>query len=383
LIVPALSRRSLLLAAAAVGATTHTEAASASTNYVVGAIRWDAWAATGQPTANSGMVNAAIRSTLGPSKWQSRMPWFGVPTSPDSVSIDGNKQAIMDAEIAYAKAAGLNYWAYCWYGPSSPMMQSWALHQASSHRTDVNWCLLLQFSRLGGPSGMSTAQPAFVGYMQQANYQKVRGGRPLVFLFIDNLAALASDWENSYSDLQSTLNALRTACTSVGLLQPYVVVMYGVPTMAAAIAAAIAADAISNYISSIVNGHPAAYKAQISEDARFWAAMAATGKSIVPIVQTGWDTRPRKERPPYFAPQSPGTGISNYVAAGAPAQIAADFKAAIDYVSSHAHVCPSKAILAYSWDECDEGGSALIPTYTPSGPNHAILDAVSSVLNAN
>jgi hypothetical protein len=375
-----ISRRGLLLSGAVL---LLDKAARASTNYVVGAIRWDAWGAAGQPGGATGVVNAAVRSTLGPSQWQSRMPWFGVPTSPYTVSIAGNQQATMDAEIVYAKSAGLNYWAYCWYGPTDPMMQSWARHQSSSVANNMNWCLLLQFSRLGGASGMSAVQSAFVGYMQQTNYQKVLSGRPLIYLFMDDLTHLASDWGGSYANVQTSLNALRNACTSAGLANPYIVIMYGTPMTAYSIMGSVSADAISNYTAPSAPGQPAAYSAQITSDAAFWATMAATGASIVPIVQTGWDTRPRKQNPPYFAKQPPGAGMLNYVAAGTPTQVASDFQAAITYVGSNPAACPSKAILAYSWDECDEGGSALIPTYTSGGPNHAILDAVGLVLNAN
>lgn len=369
--------------------------ANAATTVAVGAIRWDAWDGTGCPSCGNGTANASVRTSLGNSvakaptttggtqtiNWQLRAPWFSTPTSPYTITIDGNQQTTMDAEIAYAKSAGLNYWAFAWYSPTDALQFAWQLYQASAHKSDVDWCLLLNFSHLGGPSGMAAAQAAFVTYFQQANYQTVLSGRPLVYLFMDSTDLTA--WGGSYTSVQTAFNNLRTAATNAGVPTPYLVVMYPVPATAASIKTSISADAISNYFSSLATGQPATYAAQIASDAAFWAAMGATGSPIVPIVQTGWDTRPRKMTPPPFAPGVPGSGMLNYVAAGTPAQIASDFQAAISYVLANPSVAPSKAVIAYSWDECDEGGSTLIPTYSAGGPVHAILDAVGTVLNAN
>ena len=47
-------------------------------------------------------------------------------------------------------------------------------------------------------------------------------------------------------------------------------------------------------------------------------------------------------------------------------------------VRSNPAAYPARRALIYSWNECDEGGSALIPTWTPSGPNTAILSALAA-----
>jgi hypothetical protein len=69
-----------------------------------------------------------------------------------------------------------------------------------------------------------------------------------------------------------------------------------------------------------------------------------------------------------------------YVVAGTPAQIAGQVREAIEFVKTHPEICAAQTALIYSWNECDEGGSALVPTYSAAGPNHAVLDAVGTVL---
>jgi hypothetical protein len=71
---------------------------------VVGAIRWDAW--------TGGEITAQVERSLGPPKYHDRLPWFAEVLAEGRVRIDGRPQTVMDREIAFAAAAGLDYWAF-------------------------------------------------------------------------------------------------------------------------------------------------------------------------------------------------------------------------------------------------------------------------------
>ena len=43
---------------------------------------------------------------------------------------------------------------------------------------------------------------------------------------------------------------------------------------------------------------------------------------------------------------------------------------AVAYVEKHRKVCPSNLVLIYSWDECDEGGGALVSKHYLAGAHH-------------
>jgi hypothetical protein len=76
--------------------------------------------------------------------------------------------------------------------------------------------------------------------------------------------------------------------------------------------------------------------------------------------------------------------MNEYIQPGSPHEIASHVQAAVNFVHNNPRVCPAKAIIIYSWNECAEGGSALVPSYTVAGrPNVSILDAVGDVLKAN
>ncbi len=337
-----------------------------------GAIRWDAW------EASNSSVNRAVATSLSPPQFHTRAP-FCAAEHGGAIGFGAcDTQVAMDAEIAFAAAAGIAYWAYCWYGINDPMARAWSLHQSSENRNRVKWCLLLQFSRM---SSLATLVSTYVAYFRQPNYQHAAGVRPLVYVSVDQMSHLASDWRGDWTNLHTVLEKLATACAAAGVNRPYIVIMSGSPATSRDILRALNADAISNYTGRIPSGRPASYQALDKTTQAYWAEMAATGVPIVPICMTGWDTRPRKlHPPPWNHGQTPGAGMDTYVEPGTPAEIARHVRAAVDYITAHPAACPSRNLLIYSWDECDEGGSPLIPTFSPKGPNRAILDAVSAVL---
>jgi hypothetical protein len=345
----------------------------AANRTIPGAIRWDAWYGGG--SGSEANVNQRSAAALGPQRWQSRAPWFASPPSPATNVINGNQQATIDAEIGYAASAGLKYWAYCWYGqqiPPSPMMDAWNLHQSSKVKNSMNWCMLLQFSRIGPSSFWQTNIPTYVSYFLQSNYQLVLSGRPLLYVFIDNARVLAANWGNSWTNVEKAFNELRTATIAAGMASPYIVIMNGNHVDAASYSTQTGADAISNYRS----GNPGVatpwpmYEGSIES---YWAAMGATGTPIVPIAMTGWDPRPRA----HMSPNS--TGVPRYAVAPTADQLTAHLQAAVSYVVSHPSQCPSKAILIYSWDECDEGGNAILPTWTGGEPDTSRISALQRV----
>ena len=52
--------------------------------FIIGAIRWDAW--------TGGEITAQVERTLGPQKYQSRLPWFAEVKGDSQAHIDGSAQ---------------------------------------------------------------------------------------------------------------------------------------------------------------------------------------------------------------------------------------------------------------------------------------------------
>ena len=359
------TRRGLMLRVlSSLGAVLTSETpVRARSNSVIGAIRWDPWYSTAGTSERM-----AVEATLGPATFQSRAPDFAASTSGKSISINGGTQAQIDREIGLASQAGLDYWAYCFYALDSPMMNAWKLHQASVIRDRMKWCLLIpSFALFEREIGSSIDR--YVDYMMQPNYQCVLGSRPLLFILDDTTSA---------AGLQAGIDALRHACAISKSRNPYIAIMSWSPLHTRQEVLAAGADAISAY--SIQSPKAPATYSDLDRAVRAeWAEMEETGIASIPLAVTGKDRRPRVKTPvPWEASrQQPMVGYDRYFVAGTPAQIGRHIRAAVDWVEAHPEACPARCSIIYSWDECDEGGSTLLPT---RGQGEIILKAIQTAL---
>lgn len=369
-----LNRRKFLIGASLACLPARSRPAKAASGVIAGAIRWDAWHSQAYPSVRA-------QASLNPSAWQSRAPWFCSSVNPPAIDCNGDWQRILDLEIGYAAAAGLKYWAFDQYDPAGSdgsLSIAWKLYQSSILSSQINWCWLAVSDSLFGSTGNFSEQVAqYVTWFQQTNYQKVLTNRPLLYLFFTTFPTFGS----STSNFGAMISALRTACVGAGLGSPYVVVMSD-PATAFATMQAIGADAISHYTGGIPQSVGAAYASLISTSEAYWPQYTATGASYIPTVQMGWDPRPRIQNPP---PWDPSPGL-DYTFPGTVAERASLLQAAVTFVNANPDACPSKAIIIYSWNECDEGGSTLVPTIgdQPSGQPPALnnmLSAIAPIVN--
>jgi hypothetical protein len=277
----------------------------------------------------------------------------------ESVNIDGATQDLMDREIQYAQAAGIDYWAFVYY-PQQPLSLGRELYLASDHSNDVNWCAVLD----GNFTGNFTANlPELVARFGDANYQKVLGGRPLVYF----LSAPTASW----------VNAMRSASAQGGWQDPYIVVMGWAAESAAAAKAAAGADAVSRYATGGQFGQP--YADLASSESDLWPQYAQAADQVVPTVSTGWDKRPRYDYPVSW--DADYTGFKDqWTQQATPQQIADHLQEAIDWCGTNSASTTANTVLIYAWNEFDEGGW-ICPTLSEirDAGRPLRLDAISGV----
>ena len=337
---------------------------------LAGAIRWDAWhGGRGEP----GLV---VQRSLGPEKWHYRLPFFARILSTSEVSIDGASQEVMDREIAYAARAGLDYWAFVTYEPSSPMSLGLQHYLASARKLDLRFCLITAPGNFGAKGNSHDRISRLARLMSDDAYLRVLHGRPVVFVgFIDD-DAIHRGW-GEIGEFRKAVEELRRLARESGAGDPYVVIMDFSPVRAGQLRKDLAADAISSYCTSAhESAAPFASLAAYAE--RFWDAMKGTGSPVLPIVMSGWDRRPRVEHPvPWERSQLPGVGIEKWYAAPQPDELASHLGHALDWIRSNPASAPANAALIYAWNENDEGGW-LVPTLAEGA---ARLNAIGRVLN--
>lgn len=341
---------------------------------IVGAIRWDDW------YGNLDEVGQATLTTLGPSVWHYRVPFFGKIISDTQVSW-GYSQATIDQEIAYAKQAGLNYWAFGLNLPSNPISNAFNYYLSSSHKSDINFALIASPQSFGDDTyGMrpfiDAKKQRFLTLLSDSNYQKVLGNRPLIYLY-----GVYDAWITTWGG-KNMLDQLRTAAVAQGLGNPYVVVMDFDPNEGKSWQQALGADAIATYASANC-GVGTTYQSLISPVngvEGFWNVQKNTGANVIPLAMAGWDRRPRVQNPTILNPgEQAGVGIETYCQEASPQELANHVMDAVNWVKNNPAADPANAVLIYAWNENDEGGW-LTPTLSEGT---ARIDALASVLVSN
>lgn len=350
----------------------------------VGALRWDAWysAASGEPAVQTAR-------TLSHPSHTSRAPIHLIEGTNGRITFDlttAQLQAALDAECIAAQAGGLSYWAFLMYGSASTgyirpdlntgMMAGLKYYRTSAENTRIKWCLMQQADLMGTTGNYAAAVTEMVGWMLESNYQRVLTNRPLMYIY-GLTTGIATRWAGNNANFKVMLDAVRAGVIAGGAGDPYIVGMEGTDTT---IATAIGCDAISNYISTIPAG-PAAYTALDTSARAYWATLLATGKKVVPIVMCGWNPAPRQDRPQTWnaasADYRPHIGTNTHITLPTTTELATHFQAAVDYVNAHPTECNSKAIIAYAWNEHDEGGWLGKTVGDPTG---ARLTAIQPVI---
>jgi hypothetical protein len=162
----------ILLLVDAPAALSQTSKSKSTSRPLVGAIRWDAWFGD-DPTTT---VGREVERSLGPSQWHYRLPFFAKELSPTQVQVRSNTQSVMDAEIRYARYAGIDYWAFVMYPISFPATTGGIdLYFKSHHKHDIRFCMMVEHLN-------DETVSRLIKYFKDDSYQTVLGGRPLVYL---------------------------------------------------------------------------------------------------------------------------------------------------------------------------------------------------------
>lgn len=319
---------------------------------LVGAIRWDGWC------GDKSRVGLELEQAMSAERYHYRLPFYAEVLGPGRVEARCATQETMDREIAYAREAGIDYWAFDWYRPDDGLSTARSLYLSSSHRGDVKWCLIV------GTSGfLDEDRRWLVEQFRTPNYQKVLGDRPLVYIF------------NATRRCGPMVKALRDEAAAARCPEPFIVLMGWSPEIAEA-AAATGADAIGAYVSPLGNG--ATFAAGMANERARWEAWRSTGCQMVPTVTTGWDPRPFLDHP---VPWYPGATETNWGERATPDQVAEQLAASLEFVKRHPTATLANTALIYAWNENAEGGW-IVPTLEEVG-NGGVplrLDAVRGVL---
>jgi len=323
---------------------------------LVGAIRWDAW--------TGGRVTEQVERTLGPLKYHERLPWFAEVINDQTVKIDGSRTGVMDQEIDFAVAAGLDYWAFLVYPEASPMSVALKHYLQSPKRSQIRFCLILHNTLNAKDDQWPGERDRAVALLKEPGYQKVLDGRPLVYAFAGKAFPFVR-----FSEF---LAAARKEGAN-----PYCVYMGWNPASDFERVTKTGFHAVSAYAKSGEQDQFTNLAASVEND---WLKAAQAGVPYVPLVTTGWDKRPRQDHPVSWETNDSYHAQKVFPSQATPAEISAHLGCAVSFVKVNPRICEVNAIIIYAWNEHDEGGW-LAPTRGSDGkPDTSRIDATRKIL---
>ena len=289
------------------------------------------------------------------------------------IKMYNSTQETVDREIEYAAAAGIGYFAFCWYGNDETdtcrnICSVRNLFLSSKRKMGVKWCPILYVHPLTVPD-----ENWLVEQMAGPDFFSVASGRPVLFCPVDYYAP---------ATVASQVQSIRCKCGAIGL-DPYVVAMsFGSQGRKLAdLARSISAEAVTWYASFSEDG--GSYETMMENDIKKAELAAAAGIHVVPHMGAGWDCRPRNRRDigrPYQYVKS-GYESGWLTRDATPEQIEGHLGTLLAWAAKNPRregdLC---SVLIYSWNEFSEGGQTVCPQYDPdepTRPNTACIDAVA------
>ncbi|MEQ9300507.1 MAG: sulfatase-like hydrolase/transferase [Cyclobacteriaceae bacterium] len=332
----------------------------------VGAIRWDAW-----HRKERGDIVQQVEYALSPKKYQWRAPFFTQILSDTAIDIKGYDQQVIDQEIKYASDMGLDYWAFLLYDEHTGLNDGLKYYLSSDHKDDVKFCAMLNPSRLFGSSKEDNKAEEgierLIRYFKESSYLMVEDNRPVIYFFRPD-----GDWVENYGgeeEIKKRMSSLQDASVEAGFGEPYIVVMHYKQDTGKAMARLLDADAFSAYATYGDDGVSGqTYDNLTRQTEAFWNGYLNQDRQVIPTVMTGWDRRPRIERPMSWETgwQQPGVGMEKYFELPTNKQLTDHFKRAAHWLHQNSLRNHPKMLLVYAWNEHDEGGW-LTPTIKDDG----------------
>lgn len=316
----------------------------------MGAIRWDGWW-EGNPW----------QKNLQPVQWHDRLPFYAkFDRQSGRVTVVSDSAEVMVKEIEYAALGGIDYWAFCYYHPDSwpeadRYNYGWKRHLAAPNRQKVKFAFLLQGGQHLGPKAKWQETCRFFAITAaRPEYVQTNDGRPVLYWFtIEYLRNLFG----SDDEIIESMGVLNREFAKAGLKPPYKAAQVFSVEAGRQAVEKWGFDAISSYTSPGGGPHAEQSYAQLAAaNIQFRDAASGTGHPVIPLVNAGWDGRPR-----LGDPETAKHYQSAWHRQPTPEELAAHVGRARDWVAENPKLAPSGHLLVYAWNETDEGGW-LTPT---------------------
>ena len=316
----------------------------------LGAIRWDAW-----------YEGAPDQKVLEQTEWAYRAPFFARYNENGKLLLDGDKEYVLHAEVAYARAIGIDYFIFGFY----PDTGSWgrdvkttmSLNRALvtylrlPDRMGIKFAISInQLYPITDVDDIALSLATFVGH--PAYMRTEHGTAPVFVLAHDGL-----DWSQFFGTddkARGAIAALRRIIRErTGKEITFLIMNYD-SVKANEASRRYDLDMVTTY-SNFAPGKGAienSYRQCVLHGEGVWARAALNKIPYAPNVTLGWDNRPRRARAvnPKELMQGP------WCAAPEIEPLTVHFEQAVAFARNQAGPVPFRTVTIYSWNEFTEGG---------------------------
>ncbi len=335
---------------------------------VVGAVNWDCSLPSGT------WFGRYATTSLSPAKYRHATPYYADVKGSAKIDYHWRDVKEYEREMQYAIDAGIDYFAYCWYGETKgknlpPLTKSAGaccdgtvcelvyarqLHMKSALRNKLKLCAIL----VPVHPYLDEELDALAKATKESSYQRIEG-RPLVYLF---------------SGTQGDIVArLRAAFRRQRANDPFIVLQRNLPNKAAAIAEGVQALSAYNDGKNGIDTFAQQNAHTLANNAR----RAATGMPVVPAFTLGWDPSPRVDNPVPWT-SYPAT---NYMQVASEPELLKGAQEMADWIKANRASCPTGHVLAFAWNEFEEG-AWICPTWRADGqPDTSRLQTFRKVVD--
>ena len=312
----------------------------------IGVINWDC----SVPSETTFFGRYATRS-LGPREFRDRTPYYAIETGPDTILYRERTVADYEIELRHAIAAGIDYFAYCWYDrePHSDhvvdgsattvddtvceLVDARMKHLASPLRCKIGLCAILITCHPYTDEELADLAET----MKEPYYEKI-DGRPLVYLF-------AGPW-------QELIERLRKICKNAGVADPYAVLMADRVSPEDA----MKVQALSSYAGATAQGRT--WNEFFDNELARNDVRAGNGLPVVPHFSMGWNPTPRIKHTVPWTSYPDGV----YAPPATVEELFAAAKRLKSWTEEHRATCPTGHVLTFAWNEFEEG-AWICPTF--------------------
>ena len=334
---------------------------------VVGVVDWDC------SLPSDTWFGHYATTSLSPARFRYATPFYADVKGSDKIDYHWRTVEEYEREMQYAIDAGIDYFAYCWYGELKDgkdftpvgkdnripccdrhiweLATARQLHAKSRLRDKLKMCAILVVLH-----PLADAELEALAQAMKENWYQKAAGRPLLYLYGQPCAPI--------------LTRLRTICSKVGAGDPYAVGLTGQGGPLTGMTSIQAKSSYTCCANGVTN-----FAQVVDQTLRENGARAATGIPVIPNFVVGWDPSPRLVNPVPWC----NYYKTSYAPPATEEELLDGAMKMVGWIKANRAACPTGHILTFAWNEFEEGGW-ICPIWRAGGdPDTSRLQAFRKV----